>query len=248
MVPSRSAREIPATAEDVPVTAGAPAAAGDVPAAAEDVPAVAPPARRPGGRSARIRTQVLDAVRAELVEHGYDALTVDTVADRAGVHRTTVYRRWQDVGGLLADVLDVGVDDGWQPADTGSLFGDLAALNHEIQSALTEQRSVTAALIAASFRSGQAADALRDFWENRYAQCEITVHRAVGRGELPPHTEARPLLVTATAPLYHHLVLLRAVPDPDLPDRAARTAVLAATAGAFAREGDCQTHAQGFTA
>ncbi|MEU8893575.1 TetR/AcrR family transcriptional regulator [Streptomyces sp. NPDC048442] len=214
---------------------------------ASDIPA-AVPARRPGGRSARIRTQVLDAVRTELVEHGYDALTVDTVADRAGVHRTTVYRRWQDIGGLLADVLDVGTDDGWQPADTGTLFGDLAALNHEIQTALTEQRSVTAALIAASFRSGQAADALRNFWENRYAQCEIAVHRAAARGELPPHTDARQLLVTATAPLYHHLVLLRATPDPHLPDRAARAAVLAASAGAFGRETDCQTHAQVFTA
>ncbi|WP_348529505.1 helix-turn-helix domain-containing protein, partial [Nocardia brasiliensis] len=52
---------------------------------------------------ARIRRGV-DAVRAELTEHGYDALTVDTVAARAGVHRTTVYRRWRDVAGLITDV------------------------------------------------------------------------------------------------------------------------------------------------
>ncbi|WP_173476330.1 TetR/AcrR family transcriptional regulator, partial [Streptomyces sp. 150FB] len=56
-----------------------------------------PPARRPGGRGARIRTRVLDAVRAHLLAYGYDGLTVDAVAARAGVHRTTVYRRWHDV-------------------------------------------------------------------------------------------------------------------------------------------------------
>ncbi|GHA16257.1 TetR family transcriptional regulator [Streptomyces spiroverticillatus] len=191
------------------------------------------PARRPGGRTARTRALVLDAVRAQLVEHGYDGLTVDAVADRAGVHRTTVYRRWQDVGGLLADLLTLGADDDWQPADTGTLLGDLAALNHEVHASLTEQPSIAAALIAVSFRSPQAAEALRDFWEGRYAQCETVVDRAVVRGELPPGADARALLVAATAPLYHHLVLLRSAPDPELPDRAARTAVLAASAGAF---------------
>ncbi|WP_207943678.1 hypothetical protein [Actinomadura sp. KC345] len=41
-------------------------------------------------------------------------------------------------------------------------------------------------------------------------------------------------LIAATAPLYHHLVLLRTPPDPHLPGHAARTAALAASAGAFA--------------
>ncbi|MFE5096061.1 TetR/AcrR family transcriptional regulator [Streptomyces sp. NPDC056638] len=192
-----------------------------------------PPRRRPGGRTARVRKQVLDAVLAELGEHGYDGLTTDTVAARAGVHRTTVYRRWGDVGGLLADVLDAASDDDWQPPDTGSLEGDLASLNQEIQAALTAQPPIVTALIAASFRSEKAAHAQQRLWEDRYARCEITVSRAVRRGELPPQTDARRLLLAATAPLYHQLVLLRTPPDPRLPGHAARTATLAAAAGAF---------------
>ncbi|MFE7812658.1 TetR/AcrR family transcriptional regulator [Streptomyces sp. NPDC057433] len=193
-----------------------------------------PTRRRPGGRTARTRTQVLDAVRAELGEHGYDGLSMDAVAARAGVHRTTVYRRWGDVGGLLADVLDAASDDDWQPPDTGSLEGDLAALNQEIQAALMAQPPIVAALIAASFRSEEAAHAQQRLWEDRYTRCEIIVSRAVRRGELPPHTDARRLLIAATAPLYHQVVLLRAHPDPHLPGHAARTAALAAAAGAFA--------------
>ena len=177
---------------------------------------------------------MLDAVRAELGEHGYDGLTVEAVAARAGVARTTVYRRWRDVGGLLADVLDAAGDDAWQPPDTGSLEGDLATLNHEIQEALTAQPPIMAALIAASFRSEEAERAQRRLWEDRYARCEIVVGRAVGRGELPPDTDARRLLIAATAPLYHQLVLLRTPPDRDMPDRAARAVALAASAGAFA--------------
>ncbi|GGX44579.1 TetR/AcrR family transcriptional regulator [Streptomyces noursei] len=193
-----------------------------------------PTRRRPGGRTARIRRQVLDAVLAELGEHGYDGLTTDTVAARAGVHRTTVYRRWGDVGGLLADVLDAAGDDDWQPPDTGSLEADLTALNQEIQTALTARPPIVTALIAASFRSEKAAHAQQRLWEDRYARCEIVVGRAVRRGELPPHTDARRLLIAATAPLYHHLVLLRTPLDPQLPGQAARTAALAAGAGAFA--------------
>ncbi|MGW0183256.1 TetR/AcrR family transcriptional regulator [Nocardia sp. NPDC003345] len=191
------------------------------------------PAPRPGGRTARIRTQVLDAVHAELTEHGYDALTVDTVAARAGVHRTTVYRRWHDVGGLITDVLAAAADIDWHPRDTGSLRGDLAALNHEIQDSLTEQPSIAAALIAVSFRSEEAARSLRRLWEDRYLQSEIIVERAIARGEIAAPIDARALLIAATAPLYHELALLRTPPDPRLPDRAATTAALAARAGAF---------------
>ncbi|WP_329258845.1 TetR/AcrR family transcriptional regulator [Actinoallomurus sp. NBC_01490] len=200
----------------------------------EDTRPTPPARRRPGGRTARIRAQVHDAVLAELGEHGYDGLTMDAVAARAGVHRATVYRRWGDVGGLLADVLDAASDDGWQPPDTASLKGDLAALNHEIQEALTALPPIVAALIAASFRSEKADQAQQRLWEDRYARCEVIVSRAIGRGELPPHTDARRLLIAATAPVYHQLVLLRTAPDPNLPDHAAGTAALAAFAGAFA--------------
>ncbi|MEO3868291.1 TetR/AcrR family transcriptional regulator [Nonomuraea sp. B12E4] len=194
-----------------------------------------PTRRRPGGRTSRIRTQVLDAIRAELGERGYDELTLDGVAARAGVHRATVYRRWRNVGGLLADLFEATSDDDWQPQDTGSLQGDLAALNHENQAVLTARPSIAAALIAASFRSEEAARGLRRLWEDRYARCEVIVGRAVRRGELPPHTDARRLLIAATAPLYHQLMILRLPPDPDLPGEAARTTVLAASAGAFLR-------------
>ncbi|MGP4112270.1 TetR/AcrR family transcriptional regulator [Streptomyces sp. 4N509B] len=202
-------------------------------------PAVTPATarRRPGGRSAHVRARVHDALLALLVEQGFDALTVDAVATRARVHRTTVYRRWRDVGGLLADVLDAAGDDDWRPADTGSLRGDLTALNEEVHAALTVEPSVTGALIAASFRSTEAARALRRFWEDRYARCEVIVERAVARGDAPAGSDPRAVLLAATSPVYHHAVLLRTPPEPTLPAVAAHAAAVAATAGAFLPEG-----------
>nr|WP_181788083.1 TetR/AcrR family transcriptional regulator [Streptomyces phytophilus] len=175
-------------------------------------------------------------MRGELAENGHEGLTMEGVATRAGVHRATVYRRWRDVGGLLADVIDAAGEMDWHPPDTGSLRGDLAALNEEIQESLTVRPSLAVALMAASYHSEQAAEAQTRLWEERYAQCEAVVSRAAKRGEVRGDTDARALLVAATAPVYHQLVLLRATPDPRLPERAAEAAVVAAMGGAFGAE------------
>ena len=166
-------------------------------------------ASRPGGRTARVRADVLAAVESELAEHGYDGLTIEAVAARSGVHRTTLYRRWKTVPGLLVDLLEAGADDSWEPADTGSLEGDLIEVNREVHAALTARPSITQAVIAASFRTPEAAEALTRFWEDRYARTALVVRRAVERGELTTDVDAHQLLLTATAPVYHQLVLLR---------------------------------------
>ncbi|MEU0509534.1 TetR/AcrR family transcriptional regulator [Amycolatopsis sp. NPDC006125] len=180
--------------------------------------------RRPGGRTARTRALVLDAVTSLLVEAGYDGLSIDAVAERSGVHRATVYRRWRDVGGLLANVFDAAAGDDWVPADTGSLVGDLVALNQEVFESLRDESSVTRALIAASFRSAQAAAALREFWRDRYRRCEVVVSRARRRGEIAGEVDAHRLLVAATAPLYHRLVLMGEPPRAEMAEQAARDA------------------------
>ncbi|MGQ5228664.1 TetR/AcrR family transcriptional regulator [Streptomyces sp. yara] len=200
--------------------------------AASAISGTAAGARRPGGRSARIRARVLEAVRELLVEQGFDALSVDAVAERAAVHRTTVYRRWRDVGGLLADVLDAAGGDGWEPRDTGTLAGDLAAVNGEVEAGLTGE-PVTAALIAASFRSAQAAEALQRFWDERYERCAVLVERALARGEVPEGTCARRVVVAATAPVYQQILLLRGGADPLLARQAAAGVALAASRGLF---------------
>ncbi|CAM5719447.1 TetR/AcrR family transcriptional regulator OS=Streptomyces tendae OX=1932 GN=GUR47_22115 PE=4 SV=1 [Streptomyces tendae] len=128
----------------------------------------------------------------------------------------------RDVGGLLADVIGAAGEIDWQPPDTGSLRGDLTALNWEIQESLVVRPSFAVALMAASFHSGQAARAQTQLWSDRYAQREILVERAVERAELPARDlDARSLLIAATAPAYE-LVLLRTDPDPRLPEQAPR--------------------------
>jgi AcrR family transcriptional regulator len=182
----------------------------------EPIPQAQPGAARPGGRTARTRQRVLDAVTSLLLEGGFDALTVDAVAARSGIHRTTVYRRWRDTGALLADALDAAREQPWQPPDTGSLLGDLTEINRQIVAALSEEPSITRALITASFRSAAAAQALRAFWEDRFTAAAVVVGRAA------PTADARTVLITACAPIFYELALLRSPARDDLAERYAR--------------------------
>jgi AcrR family transcriptional regulator len=84
-------------------------------------------ARRPGRpRSAKAHRAILDAALALLFEHGYHGLSVEAVAARAGVGKTTIYRRWPSKQELVIEALrQVTPPD--VPEDTGSLQGDLIA-------------------------------------------------------------------------------------------------------------------------
>ncbi|MEV5597921.1 TetR/AcrR family transcriptional regulator [Streptomyces sp. NPDC052496] len=202
-------------------------------------PAPRPGTRRPGGRTARTRAAVRDAVLAGLVEHGYPGLSVEYVAEHSGVHKTTLYRRWGSLEGLLADALDLAGEDSWTPPDTGSLEGDLRALGREVVESFTDPATSASgsAIIAAAFQSQRAADALRAYYGERFKRCEPLVQRAVERGELPAAREngidAGALTRAACAPLFFRLFVTREPVDGHTADQAAAAAMAAARAGVF---------------
>ncbi|MGW2185436.1 TetR-like C-terminal domain-containing protein [Streptomyces sp. NPDC001667] len=199
-------------------------------------PSQAPGTVRPGGRTARTRAAVRDAVLAGLVETGYPGLTVEYVAEHSGVHKTTLYRRWGGVEGLVADALELAGEDSWTPPDTGSLRGDLRALTQEILDSFDDPASAAApaAFIAAAFQSTRAADALRDFYTKRFARCAPLVERAVERGEVPSGTDPGALVRAASAPLFFRLFISRESIDTADADQAADAALAAALAGVYA--------------
>lgn len=204
-----------------------------------------PGTRRPGGRTARTRAAVRDAVLTGLTEHGYPGLTVEYVAERSGVHKTTLYRRWGGVEGLVADALDLAGEDGWAPPDTGTLEGDLRALAREVRDSFADPAAAAAptAFVAAAFQSERAADALRAFYAERFARCEAVVERAVARGEAPAGTDAGAVVRAVSAPLFLRLFVTREPVDAALADQVAAAAVAAVRAGAFTTGADTGTAA-----
>ncbi|MFF5789490.1 TetR/AcrR family transcriptional regulator [Streptomyces sp. NPDC012693] len=204
----------------------------------EDRAAPAPGSRRPGGRTARTRSAVRDAVLTGLAEHGYPALTVEYVAEHSGVHKTTLYRRWGSVEGLLADALELAGEDAWTPPDTGSLAGDLRALAQEVVEAFGDHAEAAAptAFVGAAFQSPRAAEALHGFYADRFRRCEVVVTRAVARGEAPGGTDAGAVVRAVSAPLFLRLFITREPIDGGLADQTAHAVLAAVDAGAYVAE------------
>lgn len=100
----------------------------------------------------KVRTAVLAAALDELSERGYSAFTVENVAQRAGAHKTTVYRRWPDRDALAVDALAESVAAELPIPDTGSVDDDLRALSRSLVAWINSPsgRAVLAVMVSAA--------------------------------------------------------------------------------------------------
>lgn len=198
---------------------------------------------RPGGRTARVRASVLRAAGDALAEHGFAHLDLADVARRAEVGKTTVYRRWGTVTGLVADLLLDMAEQSLPRTETGSLLGDLKANARLVRRTLADPRqgALFKAVIAAATCEARTAEALHRFYDVRVEEWAPCVQQAVDRGEVPEGTDAHEVIRAVSAPLYYRLLTTGAPLDEAAADRAAEAAAAAARAGAYVRGGEART-------
>ncbi len=187
------------------------------------------------GRGPKVRAAVLAATLAELAGTGYAALTVENVARRAGVHKTTIYRRWKDREGLVADAMtDLAATQVPFP-DTGDIDADLRWLARSFVAFLNSPvgQAVAAATLSDASRIPEIADAKRRFFSDRFRRAQPVVSGAIARGELPADTDPAELVRTLVAPIYLRLLVTAEPIDATTADNAAKVALAAARAGAL---------------
>jgi AcrR family transcriptional regulator len=180
------------------------------------------PQRRLGGRSARVRAAVLKSAFEMLLEKGFEAFTIGAVAARAGVHETSVYRRWRTRGALARDACLTFAEDVIPIPDTGALRSDLIALLSDVRGLLLSPRGqALTALI--QLAEPELDVARRSFWQKRLESAAVIVRRAIARGEIAPRTDAQIFLQTLIAPLYFRVLVslepIETWPIADLIDR-----------------------------
>ncbi|MGW2476820.1 TetR/AcrR family transcriptional regulator [Streptomyces sp. NPDC001665] len=164
----------------------------------------------------RAAEAIFDATLLLLAERGYAGLTIEAVAQAAGVNKTTIYRWWPSKAALLraallrARVLDIDIPD------TGSLRGDLIALTEQVAALFTGVRT-RAVVRALASGTGLADDELaalaRDFFADRFTREQPVFARAAARGELPPGADPM-LLVDLIAGAVWVRAVLRNEPVP----------------------------------
>jgi AcrR family transcriptional regulator len=194
-----------------------------------------PGSARPGGRTARTREAVFGATLDVLASQGYDRMSVEGVALQAGVHKTTVYRRWGTKDRLLAEALQEAAESRIEVPDTGDIGDDLRALASSIQATLSSREGMATvrALVSGARVSPEVERIARRFWAARLARVGPIVERAVGRGQLPRGTSATGVIEHVAAPLYYRLLIMAESPTEAAADRAAAAALAAARTGIF---------------
>lgn len=192
---------------------------------------------RPPGRGPKVRAAVLAATLTELSETGYAALTVENVARRAGVHKTTVYRRWRDRESLVADAVTELAGTRVPFPDSDDISADLRSLARSQVRFLASPvgQAVTAVMRSDAGRIPQVARAQRRRFEDRYRQAEPVVARAIARGELPAGTDPAEVVRTVLAPIYLRVLVTAEPVSQSTADAAANAALAAARAGALSQ-------------
>ncbi|WP_335935589.1 TetR/AcrR family transcriptional regulator [Streptomyces sp. PTD5-9] len=157
-------------------------------------------------RSAAADEAILEATRASLVDLGWSKLTMGDVATRAGVAKTTLYRRWAGKNELVVDAVAVLFDELELP-DLGSLTADVEAMVLQFAALLErpETRTSLMAVVAESTRDEALRARIRDSIVDRQKRLVLQGRRrAQERGELPVEQDGA--VATRTADLVFDVI------------------------------------------
>jgi AcrR family transcriptional regulator len=194
------------------------------------------PATTDGNRRGRRTAQaILAATREILAESGVPGLTVEGVAARAGVAKTTIYRRWRSKDELALAVLIDMVEQVVAVPDKGDTRAELIAfLNGAVRILRdTLMGRVMQGLVSELAANPELAEAFhRRVVALRIAEFGRLVERGVERGDLRPDVDHELLHELLFGPVYYRLFLSGEPLDRDLAER-----IVAAVLPAFEATG-----------
>jgi len=170
--------------------------------------------RAPQRRGEAVVSRVLDVALEELGRVGLERLSLPRVAERAGVNKTSLYRRWPTKDALVRAALERSMGQVHDVPDTGALATDLAALASAVAGFITSPRGM--AVLRTVFVDGRRPRVQRlaeTMWADAGAVPRAVVERAVARGELRADADVELLLFTLAGALLHRVFVERAPVD-----------------------------------
>lgn len=166
-----------------------------------------PAAGRP--RSEEANTAILKAATELLETTCYKELSMEAIADRAGVGKPTIYRRWKSKAALVAEAFACHMSRRLPEVDTGSFEGDLRVMLTNVADRIeyAMEGKVLRGLISEANLDEVSAQAFRTLVESRRSQIRDIVLRGRQRGEVCPEIKDDDLVDEISgAILYRYLV------------------------------------------
>lgn len=161
-------------------------------------------------RSEDARRKVLAAAGDLMAARGVASLTIDDVASRSGVAKTTIYRHWPERSSLIIDAVNAQLEHVGTP-DTGTLRSDLETFfGGMIRTDLSGHvGQIMPCLIEAAGRDEEMAYLLERIGAERERVIKTIVGRAVGRGELPSDLDLETAVGVIVGPIVFQKVVRR---------------------------------------
>ena len=155
-------------------------------------------------RVERSRQAILTAAFELLSDGGIGGFSVDEVARRSGVAKTTIYRHWPTREALVIDACS-RISAEQETPDTGSLEGDLTAILTNIAHLLQTANwsSVLPSIVDAAERDRGFAATHSSIQRRHAAPLREVLERAAGRGELPAGADPSVLVAALLGPLFY---------------------------------------------
>ena len=145
-----------------------------------------------------------------MAEHGPAGVTVSEIAKRAGVHPTSIQRRWGSRESVMLDALLTYSEETLPIPDTGALRDDLIAFGRSIAAYLsTPLGEAVAQAMAAVEDDPLLATNRTQFWQSRYDIARVIVERAIDRREMAADSDPQLALELLVAPLHFRKLLTR---------------------------------------
>ena len=167
-------------------------------------------ARRPDPRVERSRQAILDATRELLADGDVGSLTVEAVAGRSGVAKTTIYRRWRDKWELALDAVMIDMIPRFEkPVDVGDTRKELLTFINQVvrMQASAPFGPAMQGLVSQIATDPELARVYRDqVVQPRMDQLAPVIERGIARGDLRPDTDVRLVHELLVGPIFYRLL------------------------------------------
>jgi AcrR family transcriptional regulator len=141
--------------------------------------------------------------------NGFDDLTIERVAEEAGVGKATVYRWWPNKAALVADAFANSVTQKLRFPDTGSVARDMSQQMQQLVRILRSRRGhILSVILGAGQSDPTLIHAFRErFLKPRRAEAYTTLGRGIERGELPADLDLDLVLDALYGPIYMRFLI-----------------------------------------
>lgn len=168
------------------------------------------PSGRGRPRDRALDDRILEQVIALLGSHGYAGLTLDALAARSGVAKTTILRRWPSKAAVAAAGVERLALQSVDVPDSGDLRVDLLALLHGAVDAFVRGRGqFVARLIREAGHHPEITDLLYTVIHTRRQAYRRVLALAIARGELAPSIDQDLLIDLLIGPIWTRMLITR---------------------------------------